>query len=87
MTLDAYGAVHLMCNNSGVGAGSTAWDSTINDWQWALNVNLYGVIHGVRVFVPIMLGQDEESYIGNTGSVAELVFRAIRQGKFYILMV
>jgi len=38
-TLDAYGAVHLLCNNAGVGTGSTAWESTINDWQWVIGVN------------------------------------------------
>lgn len=72
-TLDAYGAVHLLCNNAGVGAGSTAWESTINDWQWVLGVNLWGVLHGIRVFLPVMLDQDAEGHIVNTASVAGLV--------------
>jgi NAD(P)-dependent dehydrogenase (short-subunit alcohol dehydrogenase family) len=72
-TLDAYGAVHLLCNNAGVSAGSTAWESTVNDWRWVIGVNLWGVLHGVRVFVPIMLEQDAESHIVNTASVAGLI--------------
>ena len=72
-TLDAYGAVHLLCNNAGVGAGSTAWESTIHDWQWALGVNLWGVLHGIRTFVPIMLGQEAEAHIVNTASIAGLI--------------
>jgi NAD(P)-dependent dehydrogenase (short-subunit alcohol dehydrogenase family) len=73
VTLDAYGAVHLLCNNAGVSAGSTAWETTINDWQWVVSVNLWGVLHGIRVFLPIMLEQDAESYIVNTASIAGLI--------------
>jgi len=72
-TLDAYGAVHLLCNNAGVGAGTTAWESTLKDWQWVLGVNLWGVLHGLRAFVPIMLAQEAEGHIVNTASVAGLV--------------
>jgi NADP-dependent 3-hydroxy acid dehydrogenase YdfG len=72
-TLNAYGAVHLLCNNAGVGAGSTAWESTINDWKWTLGVNLWGVIHGLQAFMPIMLEQDAESHIVNTASIAGLL--------------
>ena len=72
-TLDAYGAVHLLCNNAGVGAGATAWESTINDWQWVIGVNLWGVLHGIHAFLPFMLEQDDEGYIVNTASVAGLV--------------
>lgn len=71
--LDAFGAVHLLCNNAGVGAGGTIWESTLADWQWVLGVNLWGVIHGVRVFVPIMLAQDTECHVVNTASVAGLL--------------
>ena len=53
--LDAFGAAHLLFNNAGVGAGTTVWESTLADWQWVLGVNLWGVIHGVRTFVPLML--------------------------------
>jgi NAD(P)-dependent dehydrogenase (short-subunit alcohol dehydrogenase family) len=72
-TLDAYGVVHLLCNNAGVGTGSTAWDSTINDWKWVIGVNLWGVLHGIRTFLPIMLAQDTEGYIVNTASIAGLI--------------
>ncbi len=72
-TLQAFGAVHLLCNNAGVGAGTTVWDSTLADWQWVLGVNLWGIIHGVRTFVPIMLAQDTEGYIVNTASMAGLL--------------
>jgi NADP-dependent 3-hydroxy acid dehydrogenase YdfG len=72
-TLDAYGAVHLLFNNAGVGAGFTAWESTLNDWQWVIGVNLWGVLHGIRTFLPVMLEQDAEGYIVNTASVAGLI--------------
>jgi NAD(P)-dependent dehydrogenase (short-subunit alcohol dehydrogenase family) len=72
-TVDTYGAVHLLCNNAGVGAGAAVWESTINDWEWVLGVNLWGVIHGLRSFVPIMLEQGTEGHIVNTASVAGLL--------------
>ena len=72
-TLDAFGAVHLLCNNAGVGAGTSIWESPIADWEWVMGVNLWGVIHGVRVFVPIMLAQDTACHIVNTASMAGLV--------------
>lgn len=72
-TLQAFGAVHLLCNNAGVNAGTSIWESTIADWKWVIDVNLWGVIHGVRTFVPIMLRQDIECYIVNTASIAGLV--------------
>ena len=73
-SLDSFGAVHLLFNNAGVGAGApTIWESTLTDWEWVLGVNLWGVIHAVRVFVPVMLEQDAECHIVNTASVAGLV--------------
>jgi NAD(P)-dependent dehydrogenase (short-subunit alcohol dehydrogenase family) len=71
--LDAYGAVHLLCNNAGVSAGGTIWGSTFNDWRWAIDVNLWGVINGLHTFVPIMLDQESEGYIVNTASIAGLL--------------
>jgi NAD(P)-dependent dehydrogenase (short-subunit alcohol dehydrogenase family) len=71
--LDAFGAVHLLCNNAGVAIGSTVWETTVNDWRWVLGVNLWGVIHGARVFIPIMLGQDSEGHIVNTASIQGLL--------------
>jgi len=72
-TLDAFGAVHLLCNNAGVGVGGCVWECTIEDWKWVLGVNLWGVINGVRVFVPIMLEQDTECHIVNTASGLGLI--------------
>jgi NAD(P)-dependent dehydrogenase (short-subunit alcohol dehydrogenase family) len=72
-TMDTFSAVHLLCNNAGVGAGTTVWESTIEDWKWVVGVNLWGVIHGIHVFVPIMLEQDTECHIINTASMAGLL--------------
>lgn len=72
-TLDAFGAVHLLFNNAGVGAFGSVWESTLADWEWVLGVNLWGVIHGVRSFVPIMMAQDTECHIVNTASIAGLL--------------
>ena len=54
-------------------AGSTIWESTLADWQWVVGVNMWGVIHGLRVFVPAMLAQDTECHIVNTASVVGLL--------------
>jgi NAD(P)-dependent dehydrogenase (short-subunit alcohol dehydrogenase family) len=69
----SYGAVHLLFNNAGVGAGSTVWESSLADWKWVLGVNLWGVIHGVHYFVPRMLAQNEQCHIVNTASSAGLI--------------
>ena len=68
--LDAFGAVHLVCNNAGVGAGASGqmWDHELNDWRWALGVNVWGVIHGIKAFVPAMLAGGDEGHIVNTSS-------------------
>jgi NAD(P)-dependent dehydrogenase (short-subunit alcohol dehydrogenase family) len=72
-TLDAFGAVHLLCNNAGVvGSFSIIWESTLAEWEWVLGVNLWGVIHGVRTFVPIMLEQDTDCHIVNTSAMGGL---------------
>ena len=72
-TLDTFGAIHLLCNNAGVGLVRSVWESTLADWEWVLGVNLWGVIHGLRVFVPIMLKQDTEGHIVNTASISGLI--------------
>lgn len=72
-TLDRYGAVHLLFNNAGVGFGATIWENTLADWKWTLGVNLWGVIHGVHTFVPLMLTQNSEGHIVNTASMAGLL--------------
>jgi NAD(P)-dependent dehydrogenase (short-subunit alcohol dehydrogenase family) len=72
-TLAAFGAVHIVANNAGVAEGGNVWDNTVADWEWVLGVNVWGVIHGVRVFTPIMLAQESEGHIINTASVAGLI--------------
>jgi NAD(P)-dependent dehydrogenase (short-subunit alcohol dehydrogenase family) len=70
-----YGNVHVLCNNAGVLGGSTGpiWDATVNDWQWMLGVNLWGVIHGLREFLPAMLAHGEAGHVVNTASTTGLV--------------
>lgn len=70
-TLGEYGAVHVVCNNAGVGGGGSMWTLTTADWQWVLGVNLWGVIHGIRAFVPHLVEQGE-GHVVNTASVAGL---------------
>jgi NAD(P)-dependent dehydrogenase (short-subunit alcohol dehydrogenase family) len=68
-----YGNVHLLMNNAGVGGGGYLWESTANDWQWVMGVNLMGVVHGVRHFVPRMLAANargEPGHVVNTASMA-----------------
>jgi NAD(P)-dependent dehydrogenase (short-subunit alcohol dehydrogenase family) len=72
-TMDAFGAVHVLCNNAGVAVGGLSWERTEADWEWGLGVNLWGVINGIRVFVPIMLAQGTEGHVVNTASMAGLI--------------
>jgi NAD(P)-dependent dehydrogenase (short-subunit alcohol dehydrogenase family) len=72
-TLDAFGQVHLLFNNAGVAAGGAPWEATWNDWEWVIGVNLWGVIHGVKTFTPLMLAQKTECHIVNTSSAAGLM--------------
>ncbi|MEX3788319.1 SDR family oxidoreductase [Paraburkholderia sp. BR14374] len=71
--LAAFGKVHLLFNNAGVGTGGFLWESSANDWSWVFGVNVMGVAHGVRVFAPLMLAQNEPAHIVNTASVAGLL--------------
>lgn len=69
-TLEAYGAVHVLCNNVGVNPRSASlWEASDADWRWTLDANLWGTVHAVRVFVPIMLAQGDEGHIVNTATV------------------
>ena len=68
-----FGGVNVLCNNAGVGMGGLSWELSIEDWQWVLGVNLWGVVHGIRTFVPRMLADQTEGHIVNTASVAGLV--------------
>ncbi|MFM0653213.1 SDR family oxidoreductase [Paraburkholderia sediminicola] len=76
--IDAFGEVNLLFNNAGVGAGGLVWENTEKDWDWVLGVNLKSVIHGVRIFTPLMLAAAArdpayEGHIVNTASMAGLV--------------
>lgn len=68
-----YGAVHVLCNNAGVVKRARSWELTVDDWNWVLGVDLWGVIHGLRAFVPRMLEQPEGGHIVNTASMAALL--------------
>ncbi|QQX85840.1 SDR family oxidoreductase [Cupriavidus necator] len=76
--IEAFGQVNLLFNNAGVGAGGLIWENSEKDWEWVLGVNLYGVVHGVRIFTPLMLaaaGKDPayQGHIVNTASMAGLL--------------
>jgi NAD(P)-dependent dehydrogenase (short-subunit alcohol dehydrogenase family) len=70
--VERFGAIHLACNNAGVGGGGLSWEAPLDMWEWVLGVNLWGVINGVRAFVPILMRQPE-AHIVNTASVAGVV--------------
>ena len=73
-----FGAPNFVFNNAGVAAGGLVWENTLEDWQWVMGVNLWGVIHGVRLFTPMMLAAAEkdpsfQGHIVNTASMAGLL--------------
>ena len=77
-TVDRFGAPHIVFNNAGVACGGLVWEHSQADWEWVLGVNLWGVVHGVRVFTPMMLDAarrdpDYEGHIVNTSSMAGLL--------------
>jgi NAD(P)-dependent dehydrogenase (short-subunit alcohol dehydrogenase family) len=71
-TIARFGAVHIVCNNAGVGGGGLSWEVPLSTWEWVIGVDLWGVIHGVRTFVPLLMHQSE-AHVVNTASVAGLV--------------
>jgi NAD(P)-dependent dehydrogenase (short-subunit alcohol dehydrogenase family) len=72
-TLDHFGGVHLVCNNAGVGGGGPIWQAGLDEWEWVLGVNLWGVVHGIRAFVPHLVEQDE-GHVVNTASIAGFAY-------------
>jgi NAD(P)-dependent dehydrogenase (short-subunit alcohol dehydrogenase family) len=68
-----FGAVHVLCNNAGIALWGGLDTATHQDWEWAINVNLWGVIHGVETFLPRMIAQKTEGHIVNTASMAGLI--------------
>jgi len=71
-SLGTFGAAHLLFNNAGVSAGGFVSHHTLADWKWVIGVNLWGVIHGINSFLPVMLDQDVECHIVNTASIEGL---------------
>lgn len=76
--LQRFGAPHFVFNNAGVGAGGLVWENSVKDWEWVLGVNVWGVVHGVRLFTPMMLAAAEKDsgyrgHIVNTASMAGLL--------------
>jgi NAD(P)-dependent dehydrogenase (short-subunit alcohol dehydrogenase family) len=71
-TLDRFGGAHVLCNNAGIGGKGDPWTGPMSSWEWVVGINLYGVIHGIRAFLPIMQDQ-REGHIVNTASMAGLI--------------
>lgn len=72
-TLDYFGAPHLLVNNAGVSTSGKSWEISLADWEWVLGVDLWGVIHGIRHFVPVMLESGARGHIVNVASMAGLM--------------
>jgi NAD(P)-dependent dehydrogenase (short-subunit alcohol dehydrogenase family) len=72
-TLDAFGTVDLVCNNAGVMLGGHAWERSEDDWRWVIDVNLLGVVNGLRTFLPILLARGEPAHVVNTASIGGLM--------------
>jgi NAD(P)-dependent dehydrogenase (short-subunit alcohol dehydrogenase family) len=76
-TLSIYGGVHLLFNNAGVQTNNSmrqpVWENPLTDWEWLIGVNLWGVIYGIKVFMPILLDQKTECHVVNTSSMAGLI--------------
>jgi NAD(P)-dependent dehydrogenase (short-subunit alcohol dehydrogenase family) len=85
---DHFGEIHLLVNNAGVGfatkTSTNIWEYPIADWNWILGVNVWGIIHGIYVFTPLMLKQDNECYIVNTASMAGLITPVLGVGIYSI---
>ncbi len=73
LAFERFGNVHLLCNNAGVACAKPVWEASQADWDWVMGVNLYGVTHALRAFIPRMMAKGEEGHIVNTASVAGLL--------------
>jgi NAD(P)-dependent dehydrogenase (short-subunit alcohol dehydrogenase family) len=76
MTYERFGAAHLVCANAGVFQGGISWERSVEDWRWVLGVNLWGVIHAVKAFVPRMISGGDEGHVVVTSSMAGLACAA-----------
>ena len=72
-TLDRFGKVHVLVNNAGVSITGPTWKMSLDDWRWVLDVNFWGIVHGVKAFTPILVEQKEPAHIVNTASLASFV--------------
>jgi NAD(P)-dependent dehydrogenase (short-subunit alcohol dehydrogenase family) len=72
-TLESFGKVHILFNNAGVAMPNLTWEYKLEDWDFVLGVNLFGVIYGIKTFVPIMIEQDTECHIVNTSSIEGVI--------------
>lgn len=72
-TLEHFGRVDLLCNNAGVSTFNLLQDQTLDDWRWVLDVNLWGVVHGLHTFLPVLRAQDHPSHVVNTSSMGGLM--------------
>ena len=73
LTLDRFGRVDVLCNNAGVSTFNLLQDQTLDDWRWVFNVNMWGVVHGLASFLPILRAQSTPSHIVNTASMGGLM--------------
>jgi len=72
-SFDAFGNVHVVCNNAGVAAGGGIDNISLDNWRWVIDVNLMGVVHGMRSFLPHIRGHGEGGHIVNTASMAGMI--------------
>jgi len=79
----AYDTVHILCNNAGVTAMGFAWEIDLEDWEWVMGVNLWGVIYGTHYFTPIMIKNDDACHIINTASMAGLT-NGLNMSPYYV---
>jgi len=86
-TLERFGQVDIVCNNAGVSTFNLLEHQTLDDWRWVLDVNLWGVIHGVQTFVPIMRGQGTPAHVVNTASFAGLMSGIAHLGPYAVSKV
>ena len=72
-TIDAFGKVHVICNNAGVGCGGRSETAKMRNWQWVVDVNLWGVVNGLQAFVPLIQSHGEGGHVVSTASVAGMI--------------
>jgi NAD(P)-dependent dehydrogenase (short-subunit alcohol dehydrogenase family) len=89
MTVEAFGKVHVVCNNAGVSGAAGADNISLQDWRWVIDINLMGVVHGVKAFVPLLKTHGEGGHIVNTASMAGFLsgtgFGAYTASKFAVV--